>query len=1255
MATVSGEQMTWHKVTIDFETAEEFTEEASTFRDYRLDVTFTNADTGEVITVPGYFAADGDAANTGATSGNIWRVNFNPPSEGDWTYEASFRTGEDIAIIPFEVDPDAGTAVASIDGDTGSIAISETDKTGEDFRAKGMIVQDEGTHYLQHQGDGDYFIRGGPGIPENFLANPDIDGTPDGRHAYENHVDDFNAGDPTWNGDQGQAIIGAVNYLAEQGQNTIYVMTNTAGGDGQDVWPWVGDFGDINKHDSGITSAEVDAFSTYDVSKLSQWEVIFDHMDEQGIYKNVLLQETENDQLLNGGTEVDGSSLSVERMVYMREMVARYGHSNGIQWNVGEENTNTDEERVDQTEYLKSIDGYDHLVVVHSFPGDKEEVFDPLLGVEDFDGTSFQTSAQNIRDEIAEYRDASAEAGDPWVLAWDEDSSNNSAIDLYTNDPNTETEQLLREAFWGTLTVGGSGGNWYVRGTQGHGLDQNYDTFDAHASLWTWTSAATSFFNTYIPFWEMTEDDEATADADDFVMSKDGEYYVIYLPYGEAGDVQLDLSDHEGESFDVFWYNPRTGGELIADAQVDGGATVQIGGAPADGDKDWVLLVRNVDLPDVPTLPGETTSDPVDEPAANPEAFQGEGGTIVIEAESADAKGDWRETTIDGETVMLWDAASSNYRTVDPEQALSYSFIADEDGTYYISMHSARVKSTMSASELFEDGGTGDPRTDTGNDVYVSVVDVETGEVVQEPIKLYTFLGGTDESLAFGTTFDADGAKRDATVDLEAGREYELVLTGRSDGYALDMITINNGGFLRDADLPESPVVGDQPPTPEPTPVNEAPIARNDVAETEHDTSLVIDVLANDSDPDGTTLTLTDVSYDGDTAVVSIVDGAISVNPLKAATDARVETVTYTVRDADGATDTATLTVNVAAAPVTPEPEPEPVNEAPVARNDSAETEHDTTILVDVLGNDSDPEGGGLTLTDVSYDGDTAQVSIVDGQIKVNPLRVATEERVETISYTVTDEEGLSSTATLSVNVSGEILPEPEPEPAPTIVLSTVNADDDTTIGVLENGGTLTVEDLSAGFNFTAETDVEVGSMVFSLDGGDTQVENFAPYAAFGNIGSDFNAQALTLGDHALNVQIYSEAGGKGELLGEETFTFTVAEPEPESILDFFIANAGTDELIMELADGDEIAAADLGDMAVFYATSDDADVASVSLTFQGDTNVEKVTPYALFGDIEGDFNRGLELEAGDYTLEYAAYDDDGSVLENSQIDFTLI
>ena len=120
-------------------------------------------------------------------------------------------------------------------------------------------------------------------------------------------------------------------------------------------------------------------------------------------------------------------------------------------------------------------------------------------------------------------------------------------------------------------------------------------------------------------------------------------------------------------------------------------------------------------------------------------------------------------------------------------------------------------------------------------------------------------------------------------------------------------------------------------------------------------------------------------------------------------------------------------------------------------------------------------------------------------------------------------------------------------------------------------------------------------------------------------------------------------------------FTIAVAEPEPDGLLDFFIADAGTDEIITSLQDGDEFTASSLGDMATFYATTDAEDVAYVTLSFEGTTSTERVDPYALFGDIEGDFNRGLDLEAGQYSLEVAAYADGGTLLESKEIVFDLI
>jgi len=194
--------------------------------------------------------------------------------------------------------------------------------------------------------------------------------------------------------------------------------------------------------------------------------------------------------------------------------------------------------------------------------------------------------------------------------------------------------------------------------------------------------------------------------------------------------------------------------------------------------------------------------------------FTGENGTVIIEAESSAETGDWTERTIGGERVMLWDSETSNYNTVDPDEALIYTFSTDESGRYFIALHSTRVKSVMNDSDRFESNG--EERTDTGNDIYFAVVDAATNSYVTEPIKLFTGLGNRDREFAWGTRFDppGDGAQPTATVDLQANREYRLEITGRSDGYALDRIVMNKDSLLRDENAAESDFDNSFTPTP---------------------------------------------------------------------------------------------------------------------------------------------------------------------------------------------------------------------------------------------------------------------------------------------------------------------------------------------------------------------------------------------------------------------------------------------------------
>jgi hypothetical protein len=546
----------WHPfpLTLEGPVASE-TGDPNPFRNYRMNVVFTKGD--RRILVPGFFAADGNAGETGAVTGDRWRAYFTPDEEGEWTYTVSFRFGPDVALSD---DPTVGNAV-SPDGLHGTLNVLPTDKVAPDFRARGL-VRHVGRHHLRFD-DGTYFLKGGADSPENFLAYADFDATT-ATHRYEPHVADWKSGDPTWKGGKGKGMIGALNYLAQKGMNSVYFLTMNVGGDGKDVWPFIA----TNKVDR------------YDISKLDQWNVVFDHMDHLGLMLHVVTQETENDQLLDGG------ALGPQRRLYLRELVARFGHHLAITWNLGEENSNTTDERKAFSTYLHVLDPYGHLVVVHTYPGQQSAVYTPLLGLVGFGGTSLQISGNTTHSETLKWLNQSAAADHRWVVSLDEIGPAGDGVLTDAEDPNHTDPRKIH--LWGNLLAGGAGVEWYFGYSHPHN-DLNCEDWRARDRMWDQTRYALEFFGK-IPFDDMQSTDALTGASTDFVLSKPGETYAIYLPSGGTTDLDLGSST---QTFRVQWYDPRNGGALQTGsvASVAGPGKVGLGTAPTDSTQDWAILV----------------------------------------------------------------------------------------------------------------------------------------------------------------------------------------------------------------------------------------------------------------------------------------------------------------------------------------------------------------------------------------------------------------------------------------------------------------------------------------------------------------------------------------------------------------------------------------------------------------------------------------------------------------------------------------
>lgn len=591
---ISGDLKQWHKVTLtlDGPYAHERDNAPNPFTDIALNVKFTHESGTPSYTIPGYFAADGNAGESSAESGTKWRAHLSPDKTGTWNYVVSFTKGRNAAL------DGGGARVQLYDGVKGNIKIAQTDKTGRDFRSKGRL-QYIGRHHLQFAGSKDYFLKAGPDAPETLLAYADFDNTVAAKKnvplkTWAPHLKDWREGDPTWKNGQGKGLIGALNYLANKGCNAFSFLTYNVDGDGDNVWPFVQRREKLH----------------YDCSKLDQWGIVFDHATSLGLHCHFKLQETENDDHRQQEKRedkrveaaLDGGKTGPERKLYFRELIARYGHLLALNWNFGEENTQTLEEQRAMFDYVAKIDPYQHHRVIHTFPGQQDQVYTPLLGDgSKLTGVSLQNQWDQAHRRTLKWLRESAAAGKPWVCANDEQGGADTGVppDLgyqgYDGKMQGEVihtpDDIRKHTLWGNLMAGGAGVEYYF-GYKLPQSDLNCEDFRSRDKSWDWCRIALDFFHeNQIPFHEMSNANSLIGNTKDdnskYCFAKRGELYLVFLPMG--GETTLDLAGTTGK-FTVKWFNPREGGAPQADANqtVEGGKKVSITAPSAD---DWLAVI----------------------------------------------------------------------------------------------------------------------------------------------------------------------------------------------------------------------------------------------------------------------------------------------------------------------------------------------------------------------------------------------------------------------------------------------------------------------------------------------------------------------------------------------------------------------------------------------------------------------------------------------------------------------------------------
>ena len=190
-------------------------------------------------------------------------------------------------------------------------------------------------------------------------------------------------------------------------------------------------------------------------------------------------------------------------------------------------------------------------------------------------------------------------------------------------------------------------------------------------------------------------------------------------------------------------------------------------------------------------------------------------------------------------------------------------------------------------------------------------------------------------------------------------------------------------------------------------PVNDAPEAVDDEAETLEDEAVVVDVLVNDTDADGDPIRVVSVGPAGHGATTMAPHRVrYSPDPNWHGTDRFV----YTIADPDGLTATATVTMTVL-----------PVNDAPEAAGvipDQALEEGGAPVTVDLTPYFTDVDGDVLTYTAVSPDETAVTVTVAGATLTLSAVVTGTA----TVTVTASDGEGLTATQSFGVQVGDRLV-----------------------------------------------------------------------------------------------------------------------------------------------------------------------------------------------------------------------------------------
>lgn len=193
--------------------------------------------------------------------------------------------------------------------------------------------------------------------------------------------------------------------------------------------------------------------------------------------------------------------------------------------------------------------------------------------------------------------------------------------------------------------------------------------------------------------------------------------------------------------------------------------------------------------------------------------------------------------------------------------------------------------------------------------------------------------------------------------------------------------------------------------------VNDPPVAVDDTATTNEDTPITTDnVLSNDTDVDNTLTpaSITAFTQGANGTVSNNGDGTFTYTP--STNFHGTDSFTYTISDG-ASSDTATVNVTVNS-----------VNDPPVAGDDVATTNEDTPATLNVLANDNGGPANEVQTVTVTATTNGANGTVTTDGTSVTYTPNLNFHGSDTFTYTITDDGGLTDTATVNITVNPSVV-----------------------------------------------------------------------------------------------------------------------------------------------------------------------------------------------------------------------------------------